>query len=627
MSYVSPSPATVLDAVDTLAPAGTPVTTTEVAAEFDCTARTIYNKLDGLVNQGALETKKVGARGRVWWRPTERSSDELYEATHSRSPSANSRLREGHDSFQLSMENLGQENLYELIFNQTFHFIGVLEPDGTLIHANEAALSFGGLTREDVVGKPFWETYWWQLSNGTQAQLRDAIDRAADGEFVRFEVEVQGADRTAVIDFSLRPVSNEHDDIVLIVPEGRDISELKEREQQLQRVNRLNAVIRTIVQTVSRAKTREEIAQAVCDTLLEFDPYQSTVMGELSPPFDDFEPWTMAGDMETYLDGILDQQSPPLSEGPAAHAVRTGELHVQDDLADLPYDYWQHLADTHGIQSYASVPLRHQGTVYGVLGVYADRTEAFDQEKRRILTELGDIIGYALYALERREVLDPTAELEFRSAEIARRCRTETDADFELALDSTVSLSDGRERHFWTVNGLSPQIVRNLVESGFPSASAFRLLKDVEESARFHLTATDQSIAAIFDTFDGELQTVTIKDDTATVIGSFPEMVDSTGVLQAIREQYPDIELVAQRRLLTPTYLRKFIDEELTDRQQAALQLAYFGGYYERPRLKTGDDLAAELGISRQTFHYHLRQAEFTIFNQLFEQAAVPPSD
>ena len=627
MSSASPSPATVLNAVDTLAPAGTPVTTTEVAAEFDCTARTIYNKLDVLVNQGALETKKVGARGRVWWRPTEQSSDELYDAAHSLAPSAHSRLREGQDSFQLSMENLGQENLYELIFNQTFHFIGVLEPDGTLIHANEAALSFGGLTREDVVGKPFWETYWWQLSNGTQAQLRDAIDRAADGEFVRFEVEVQGADRTAVIDFSLRPVSNEHDDIVLIVPEGRDISELKEREQQLQRVNRLNAVIRTIVQTVSRAKTREEIAQAVCDTLLEFDPYQSTVMGELSPPFDDFEPWTMAGDMETYLDGILDQQSPPLSEGPAAHAVRTGELHVQDDLADLPYDYWQHLADTHGIQSYASVPLRHQGTVYGVLGVYADRTEAFDQEKRRILTELGDIIGYALYALERREVLDPTAELEFRSAEIARRCRTETDADFELALDSTVSLSDGRERHFWTVNGLSPQIVRNLVESGFPSASAFRLLKDVEESARFHLTATDQSIAAIFDTFDGELQTVTIKDDTATVIGSFPEMVDSTAVLQAIREQYPDIELVAQRRLLTPTYLRQFIDEELTDRQQAALQLAYFGGYYERPRLKTGDDLAAELGISRQTFHYHLRQAEFTIFNQLFEQAAVPPSD
>jgi PAS domain S-box-containing protein len=92
------------------------------------------------------------------------------------------------------MENLGQENLYELLFDQTAHFIGVLEPDGTLIDANEAALAFGGLTREDVVGKPFREAYWWQLSSETRAQLRDAIDRAADGEFVRFEIEVQGAD-------------------------------------------------------------------------------------------------------------------------------------------------------------------------------------------------------------------------------------------------------------------------------------------------------------------------------------------------------------------------------------------------------------------------------------------------
>jgi hypothetical protein len=57
------SPDTVLEAVDILAPAGTPLTTTEVADEFDCTARTIYNKLEILVNEGPLETKKVGARG------------------------------------------------------------------------------------------------------------------------------------------------------------------------------------------------------------------------------------------------------------------------------------------------------------------------------------------------------------------------------------------------------------------------------------------------------------------------------------------------------------------------------------------------------------------------------------
>ena len=73
MSSSTPSPATVLEVFDTLGPPGTPMTTPEVADEFDCTDRTIYNKLDALAEEGDLKTKKVGARGRVWWRPPQES--------------------------------------------------------------------------------------------------------------------------------------------------------------------------------------------------------------------------------------------------------------------------------------------------------------------------------------------------------------------------------------------------------------------------------------------------------------------------------------------------------------------------------------------------------------------------
>jgi PAS domain S-box-containing protein len=69
MSSSTPSPATVLEVFDALASPGTPLTTPEVAEEFDCTNRTIYNKLEALVDDGSIETKKVGARGRVWWQP------------------------------------------------------------------------------------------------------------------------------------------------------------------------------------------------------------------------------------------------------------------------------------------------------------------------------------------------------------------------------------------------------------------------------------------------------------------------------------------------------------------------------------------------------------------------------
>ncbi|WP_338742022.1 PAS domain S-box protein [Haloplanus salilacus] len=131
-------------------------------------------------------------------------------------------------------ERRERERRYEAIFNQTNQFTGLLEPDGTVIEVNEPALEFGGLDPEDVVGKPFYEAAWWQRDDATQQETQDAIDRAAAGEFVRYEVEIQGGEENAIIDFSIRPITDEQGNVTLLVPEGRDITERKEREAELQ---------------------------------------------------------------------------------------------------------------------------------------------------------------------------------------------------------------------------------------------------------------------------------------------------------------------------------------------------------------------------------------------------------
>ena len=126
---------------------------------------------------------------------------------------------------------------FRAIFNAAFQFIGSLSPEGILLEVNQTALDFGGVTKEEVIERPFWETKWWKISPQTQAQLKEAIDRAAAGEFVRYEVDVLGAgDRVATIDFSLKPVFDETGQVVLLIPEGRDISDKKQTEAKLQDV-------------------------------------------------------------------------------------------------------------------------------------------------------------------------------------------------------------------------------------------------------------------------------------------------------------------------------------------------------------------------------------------------------
>jgi len=48
---------------------GAPLTTTEIADQLDVGRRTTYERLERLTERGMVETKKVGASGRVWWRP------------------------------------------------------------------------------------------------------------------------------------------------------------------------------------------------------------------------------------------------------------------------------------------------------------------------------------------------------------------------------------------------------------------------------------------------------------------------------------------------------------------------------------------------------------------------------
>ena len=46
-----------------------PLTANDLMEALDCSRRTAHDKLNELVEEGILETRKIGARGRVWWIP------------------------------------------------------------------------------------------------------------------------------------------------------------------------------------------------------------------------------------------------------------------------------------------------------------------------------------------------------------------------------------------------------------------------------------------------------------------------------------------------------------------------------------------------------------------------------
>ena len=142
------------------------------------------------------------------------------------------------------------------ILNTAFQLQGLLKPDGTLLEANSAALTMAGVSREDVFGLPFWDGPWWTRDPDLQARLQDAVKRAAQGETVQFETEHLAPDgSTHDIDFRLTPVRNENGDVGLIVPEGHDITVLKQAQKELERNEHLLVEARKTAEAATKAKS------------------------------------------------------------------------------------------------------------------------------------------------------------------------------------------------------------------------------------------------------------------------------------------------------------------------------------------------------------------------------------
>lgn len=129
---------------------------------------------------------------------------------------------------KMETELSNSEKRFRAIFNSTYQFIGLTEPDGTVLEANQTALQAAGISREDVIGKPFWYTYWWQLCPLTRQRVKESFALAAQGEHIRYEVDVWGKDQSIItIDFSINPITDHDGKVILLLPEGHDITEIK----------------------------------------------------------------------------------------------------------------------------------------------------------------------------------------------------------------------------------------------------------------------------------------------------------------------------------------------------------------------------------------------------------------
>jgi len=129
------------------------------------------------------------------------------------------------------------------IIDHMFAFVGFYTPDGVVTGANKLPLEVAGLTRESVIGEPFWETYWWRHCDCERRRVRDALARAAAGEVIRAEYYPQIAEgKVITIDMTLAPLRDVDGRVVQLLGFAVDITERKATEERLKHAMKLEAL-------------------------------------------------------------------------------------------------------------------------------------------------------------------------------------------------------------------------------------------------------------------------------------------------------------------------------------------------------------------------------------------------
>jgi len=408
---------------------------------------------------------------------------------------------------------------------------------------------------------------------------------------------------------------------------------LEAQNESLNRLNRINTVIRNIDRALVRASTRPEIEQVVCDKLTEGDTYTFAWIGEYDPTTGRISPQEWAGHHQGYLDAVSFSATGDRSRRePTGIVVRDREPAIINEvLDDPPHEGWQEAALKRGYRSAIAVPLLYEDSLYGTFTVYSGQVGHIDEMERQVLTELGETVAHAINAVESKRALvsDTVVELElgFSCPDHPLVEFVEQDRGRKFEFESIVPSDDGTYRAYYVIHGAPPEEYLGFVDEALTVRDS-HLITEHEAKGLFESTLTEESVlfwlidrGAVPLSFE-----ITQAEGRIRVVLSGD--VDIREFIDMFKAAYPDSELLAsrerQRHVRTPQEFESQVEEQLTDRQREVLQMAYFSGYFETPRNRTGKELAESLGISAPTVSDHIRAGLRNLFELLYEEDERP---
>jgi PAS domain S-box-containing protein/putative nucleotidyltransferase with HDIG domain len=176
----------------------------------------------------------------------------------------------------------------------------------------------------------------------------------------------------------------------------QDVTDLRRRQEELARLNRTLHTLSQGNSVLVHSHDELSLLRSICRVLVETGGHLYACViheadGDLSPVV------CHGGTLEPIasLLGGSDRDTP-------LHRVLTGENHLIERDFDHRTAPWYAHASALGFDSLVAMRLCAQGQVIGLLAIFSDRADAFDEAEVSLLQELADDLAYGIRALRER---------------------------------------------------------------------------------------------------------------------------------------------------------------------------------------------------------------------------------
>ncbi len=178
----------------------------------------------------------------------------------------------------------------------------------------------------------------------------------------------------------------------------RDITDRKQAEQELHRLNRFYNLLARVNESIVSSQTREELFQQVCAAAVNQGGFKLAWLGIVNSPTPEVIPIAFGGSAAEYLQGLkFYADDRPEGRGPTGRCLRAGIPCICNDVdRDSNIQPWLEKLRVHGLKSLAALPLRSGGQVVGAWMIYDGQVDCFRQKEMALLEEIAKDISFAL---------------------------------------------------------------------------------------------------------------------------------------------------------------------------------------------------------------------------------------